>query len=360
MNVQDSAEKEEQPNNVAPPAKQSSSQGARMASKRTREGGRKRLLHPARRGHRCSSYGCNRIFQNMQDLISHVSVHIKPTQSMNDKQFLCSVSGCREVLGSMQDLMTHLKVHYKPNRYFKCENCMQHFRTHRSLFKHLHVCSDPTSPSFPLSLQPPPPTVDVKPPAPVQNQTSVIKCIKKETLLPAAAAADLPTTALSSSSLPEDLHSPVSSLVSQASNPFSLLDPSLFAGRLPGPSTSSAGTYLPYLHSSAYSLPQVSIPQRLRPFLGNQDLPISNAMWKKNQGHSTNSRILWEHTRDSYNCMQCTFSTASREQMTKHIEELHKTPPSTRLQDEIDYDLDLLPFHSKISPEMEPSVFPQM
>ncbi|KAM4707377.1 zinc finger protein 414 isoform 2-T2 [Discoglossus pictus] len=276
----------------------------RKVTKRERDRGSARILNTARRGLRCSSYGCGRTFLSMQDLITHVSVHYKPTQSLKDKTFLCSVTGCREERSSMQDLMTHMKIHYKPNRFFKCENCMQHFRTHRSLFKHLHVCSDPSAHPFPLSVSSPSSTTDSKLPAPVEpvkRHTSVIQ--------------------------------------------------------LPGQSPASvAGSYLPFLHPSAYNLSQATIPQRLRPFLGNQGLPVSNAVWKKNQGHSTNSRILWEHTRDSYNCMQCTFTTASRNQMTKHIEEFHKSPPSNRLQE---YDYDLIPFHSKIAPELDTSLFPQ-
>ncbi|KAM4707376.1 zinc finger protein 414 isoform 1-T1 [Discoglossus pictus] len=332
----------------------------RKVTKRERDRGSARILNTARRGLRCSSYGCGRTFLSMQDLITHVSVHYKPTQSLKDKTFLCSVTGCREERSSMQDLMTHMKIHYKPNRFFKCENCMQHFRTHRSLFKHLHVCSDPSAHPFPLSVSSPSSTTDSKLPAPVEpvkRHTSVIQCVKKETPVPIDNIPTVPITASTSSSLPQDIQSSMSSLISQASNSFSLLDPSLFMGRLPGQSPASvAGSYLPFLHPSAYNLSQATIPQRLRPFLGNQGLPVSNAVWKKNQGHSTNSRILWEHTRDSYNCMQCTFTTASRNQMTKHIEEFHKSPPSNRLQE---YDYDLIPFHSKIAPELDTSLFPQ-
>lgn len=44
-------------------------------------------------------------------------------------------------------------------------------------------------------------------------------------------------------------------------------------------------------------------------------------------GHSSNSRIVWEHTRGRYTCMQCPYSTASREEMTLHIEDHRKNPP---------------------------------
>ncbi|KAG8454738.1 hypothetical protein GDO86_001092 [Hymenochirus boettgeri] len=360
MNQEESPKTEVQQANVVPQIKKA--RRGRPPLRKDGEGGRKGLFQ-GKRGHRCSSYGCNRSFLNMQDLISHMSVHYKPTESLKDKQFVCSTGGCKMELASMQELMSHLKVHYKPNRYFKCENCMQHFRTHRSLFKHLHVCSDPTGQNKKIienhslsagSLSAPPPT-------PKKTHTSVIQCVKKEVSLSATSVSTTSNAEPSTSSLPEDIHYSMSSLLTQASNPFSPPDPSLFAGRLPNQSSSSvAGSYLPYLNPT-YSLSQVSIPQRFRPFLGNQSLPISNAVWKKNhQGHTTNSRILWEHTRDSYNCMQCTFSAASRDQMTKHIEEQHKIAPSARIHDEMDYEIDLLPFQSKLPPEMEPKLFQQL
>ncbi|XP_010178879.1 PREDICTED: zinc finger protein 414, partial [Mesitornis unicolor] len=110
--------------------------------------------------YQCSSYGCKLAFPSMQELMDHLKVHYRPTQSLEGKTFQCPTLGCGETLPSMQDLMAHMKVHYKPNRYFKCENCLLRFRTHRSLFKHLHVCSDSAS-SPPL----PPRTDKPTPPA---------------------------------------------------------------------------------------------------------------------------------------------------------------------------------------------------
>ncbi|XP_077332435.1 zinc finger protein 414-like isoform X3 [Lithobates pipiens] len=307
------------------------------------------------------------------------------------------MNDCGETLDSMQDLMTHLKVHYKPNRYFKCENCMQPFRTHRSLFKHLHVCSDNLSRSDSTTTMPPP--TDIKP-ASVSRQTSVIQCAKKDTPLPVAEDPTKSIATVSVSSVPGGQLPSVSKLASETSNSFPALSPSLFTSRLPGPQRSSVtGSYLNYLHQSAYSLPQGAVPQKLRPFLGNQGLPVSNAMWKKNQaqpigcpkrkslnleerpkedrrvhkstdttalekdhmeGHTSNSRIVWEHTRGSYKCMQCSFSTSTRDQMNKHIEEIHKNPTPARPREDIDYDMDLLPFHSKLPAEIEPSLLPQI
>ncbi|KAG9480469.1 hypothetical protein GDO78_012107, partial [Eleutherodactylus coqui] len=360
-------EKQEEPTAEAQPAGSlpstpQSVRGVKVETKRPREAGRKRNPAPSKRGHRCSTYGCNRTFLNMQELIHHVSIHYKPTQSMQDKKFVCSIIGCGEMLDSMQDLMSHLKVHYKPNRYFKCENCMQHFRTHRSLFKHLHVCSDNAAraASQGTASVPASDSESATPAGPASRQTSVIQCVKKDAAFPVSD--DTPTTSMaavaSTSTLPGGHLSSMSNLVSQATNSFPAYDPNLFAGRAPGPSpTSAANSYLPYMNPSTYNLPQASISQRLKPFLGNQSLPASNAMWKKNQGHTANSRIIWEHTRGNYRCMQCNFSTPTRDQMDKHIELFHKNPPSTRMN-EIDYDVDLLSFHSKVPAEMESDLLP--
>ncbi|KAM5192165.1 zinc finger protein 414 isoform 1-T1 [Mantella aurantiaca] len=337
--------------------------GVKMESKRPREGGRKRILLGSKRGHRCTTYGCNRSFLSMQELINHVSVHYKPTQSMQDKKFICSMNDCGESLDSMQDLMTHLKVHYKPNRYFKCENCMQPFRTHRSLFKHLHVCSDNLSRSGSDSSTSLPPPADTKKSPAVASgsrHTSVIKSAKKDTPVPAAANATKSIAAASASSVPGGQLPSAGKLAPETSNSFPALSPSLFTSRLTGSQRSSAGSYLSYLHQSPYSLPQGAASQKVRPSLGNQGLPVSNAMWKKNQGHTSNSRIVWEHTRGSYKCMQCSFSTSTRDQINKHIEEVHKNPTTARPREDIDFDLDLLPFHSKLPAEMEPSLLPQV
>nr|XP_008537051.1 PREDICTED: zinc finger protein 414 [Equus przewalskii] len=90
----------------------------------------------------CSSPGCCLSFPSVRDLAQHLRTHCPPTQSLEGKLFRCSALSCTETFPSMQELVAHGKLHYKPNRYFKCENCLLRFRTHRSLFKHLHVCAE--------------------------------------------------------------------------------------------------------------------------------------------------------------------------------------------------------------------------
>ncbi|NXD44527.1 ZN414 protein, partial [Copsychus sechellarum] len=77
-------------------------------------------------------------------------------------------------------------------------------------------------------------------------------------------------------------------------------------------------------------------------------------------GHSSNSRIVWEHTRGRYSCTQCPFSTASREEMTLHIEDHRKNPPPGRLEADMDFGVGLAPFHAKLPPEMENSLYSQL
>lgn len=45
-------------------------------------------------------------------------------------------------------------------------------------------------------------------------------------------------------------------------------------------------------------------------------------------GHAVSSRIVWEHTRGRYSCMQCAFSTASRPAMTLHLEDHRPVAPA--------------------------------
>uniref|UniRef100_A0A8I3N3W0 Zinc finger protein 414 n=1 Tax=Canis lupus familiaris TaxID=9615 RepID=A0A8I3N3W0_CANLF len=101
----------------------------------------------------CSSPGCCLSFPSVRDLAQHLRTHCPPTQSLEGKLFRCSALSCTETFPSMQELVAHGKLHYKPNRYFKCENCLLRFRTHRSLFKHLHVCAEHAQSPAP----PPPP-----------------------------------------------------------------------------------------------------------------------------------------------------------------------------------------------------------
>lgn len=185
----------------------------------------------------CSSPGCCLSFPSVRDLAQHLRTHCPPTQSLEGKLFRCSALSCTESFPSMQELVAHGKLHYKPNRYFKCENCLLRFRTHRSLFKHLHVCIDHGQNPAP----PPPPALDKEPPVPERPPES----------------------------------DPSSSL----GLPFPLLEPFTSA---------PTGPFLPYLNPAPFGLS----PPRLRPFLAATPGPpaSSTAIWKKSQGATSSPR----------------------------------------------------------------------
>lgn len=325
----------------------------------------KHRLIPGKR-YSCSGDGCRLVFRSMKELLDHMRVHYRPTQSLEGKTFRCSTPDCQESFPNMQDLMDHMKVHYKLNLYFKCENCTSRFRTYRSLFKHLHVCSESTSPSPSLMAEKPllPPTsgAEKEPPGKLLEELphlqSVIQHTNKEVLLPPAAteaASALATNLLPSASLE------AMPLPTPPAHPYPLLESSLFgppaslARFTVPPHSSVSGPYLPYMYPSSYALSQASVQSRLRPYLPGPGLPVSNAVWKKSQGHSSNSRIVWQHTRGRYNCLQCTYSTPSREEMTQHIEDHRKNP--SRLDGEMDFGVGLPSFHPKLTPDMENSLF---
>lgn len=113
----------------------------------------------------------------------------------------------------------------------RCENCLLRFRTHRSLFKHLHVCAEHAQSPAP----PPPPALDKEPPVPERP--------------------------------------PESDPSSTLSLPFPLLEPFTSA---------PTGPFLPYLNPAPFGLS----PPRLRPFLAAAPGPpaSSTAIWKKSQG----------------------------------------------------------------------------
>lgn len=116
----------------------------------------------------------------------------------------------------------------------RCENCLLRFRTHRSLFKHLHVCAEHAQSPAP----PPPPALYKEPPAPERP--------------------------------------PESDPASASGLQFPLLEP--FTTPAPAPS----GPFLPYLNPAPFGLS----PPRLRPFLAAAPGPpaSSAAVWKKSHG----------------------------------------------------------------------------
>ncbi|NXP61252.1 ZN414 protein, partial [Chloropsis cyanopogon] len=303
----------------------------------------------------------------MQELVDHLKVHYRPTQSLEGKTFHCPTLGCTETFPSMQDLMAHMKVHYKPNRYFKCENCLLRFRTHRSLFKHLHVCSDSASgPAPPPRPDKPPRGEGVRPRwAPRQGgcrlhppKTPQPGPEGRSSRRRSSSGSCLGSSAPSVPSAPSP--SPEPAVPFAAGPGHSLAPRSQIRGSSLGKGTPEraglrAGGLQPAQPRGTTRLRAIPGPPRGHPG-AIPVLPCPPVL----AGHSSNSRIVWEHTRGRYSCTQCPFSTASREEMTLHTEEHRKNAPPGRLEAEMDFGVGLAPFHAKLPPEMENSLYSQL
>ncbi|XP_072547532.1 zinc finger protein 414 [Salminus brasiliensis] len=289
----------------------------------------------------CSLYGCKRTYTNPEALASHIQDHHRmPAQSLPGKSFLCSTIGCEASFSSMQQLMDHMRHHHKPNYFFLCESCRAKLRSYRTLLKHLQTCakvakkaakSDPGAvPDMdPSGLPVAPMDMEHSGPlqAPVQpehmqaapllsSNMGVLDHPKLHVHQPPANSASLePTSA-------RPLAEPLAAL--EPNKPQSV------SGQ-PEASYSPFPPSLSPIHPA--TLPDLSQPEQQNqwsPRLGQAVLPSSppgsNAVWRKNQGQSFSCRILWEHTRGRYSCLQCGHCTLDRKEMTAHIEVQHKSP----------------------------------
>ncbi|KAJ8356821.1 hypothetical protein SKAU_G00196150 [Synaphobranchus kaupii] len=352
----------------------------------------------------CSFYGCKQAFSNMQQLSNHTESHQIPTQSLPGKTFHCSALGCNGTFPSMQHLMEHMRHHYKPNHYFLCESCRAKLRSYRALFKHLHTCAkvakskaaraeEITSPGAMAMTEAAESTLSYDAAAPAGPPADTQTPVKEEPM-------ELELASTAGESGPSNMVSPLASLQASVNNlpqeaplappvtptptsapapaahpapppgPFSLLDPTPF----PAESLQSGpppGSFRPLGSARADPSPPAS-PAPPTP-------PGSNAVWKKNQdapgplllrrnshpsshsisaGQSFSSRILWEHTRGRYSCLQCGHSTPTRQEMTAHIEGQHRSPAG-RTQTDTD-NRGSPPFQPKISLDTETAVYTQL
>ncbi|KAM4602526.1 zinc finger protein 414 isoform 2-T2 [Polymixia lowei] len=269
---------------------------------------------------------------------------------------LCSTIGCSGSFPSMQKLMEHMRQHHKPNLFFLCESCRAKLRSYRGLLTHLHTCSKlPRSKlktAEPMHIQPTPATKPSTSPTasepfstdqhtPQQDAVSTPLQVSSQMSFPtglsvpdAAATSFLNPPCMSNQehvspqvSLQQLTEADSKShLQTEASNPSSSLnldaqpvttDPLQPQARCepqrqPQPQTKSLQPVLP------------------APVSSPQSPPGSTAVWRKNQGLSCNSRILWEHTRGRYRCVQCGHSVANRREMTAHINTHHRGPPASK------------------------------
>ncbi|XP_066534134.1 zinc finger protein 414 [Hoplias malabaricus] len=282
----------------------------------------------------CSFYGCKRTYTNQEAYNNHLQDHHKnPAQSLPGKSFLCSTIGCDASFSNMQQLMDHSRHHHKPNYFFQCEGCRAKLRSYRTLLKHLQTCAkvakktqpmapalDPsglplasavTEPSGPLMT---PEQMEARP-AMLPNSAAVPQANQQLQQSPANSSPLEHSSSMSQQEAMSALEPPKTQNISDAS--FSPFPPSLSP-----------------VHTSV--LPDLSQPelQQWSPRIGQSSLtsspthspPGSNAVWRKNQGQSFSCRILWEHTRGRYSCLQCGHCTPDRKEMTTHIEVQHRSP----------------------------------
>ncbi|XP_051554524.1 zinc finger protein 414-like isoform X1 [Myxocyprinus asiaticus] len=281
----------------------------------------------------CSFYACKRTYNSPEALNSHLQDHQKNTaQSLPGKTFLCSSIGCDGSFSNMQQLMEHMRHHHKPNYYFLCESCKAKLRSYRTLLKHLQTCAkvaknkaakietgmapdaDPTG--VPLI------TGDM------EQSGSFLDTHGSEEMESKPSLSPYPTQQSPANNVFMNATS-----VGPATLPLATLEPAL-TPNLPYQPESPYSPYPPALSPvNPAFLPDPGLQQQQRsPRSGPPSLPSSptlpsspgsNAVWRKNQGQSFNFRILWEHTRGRYSCLQCGHCTPDRGEMTAHIN-LHK------------------------------------
>ncbi|XP_047676358.1 zinc finger protein 414-like isoform X4 [Tachysurus fulvidraco] len=256
----------------------------------------------------CSFYNCNRTYNHPDALNNHLKDHHKtPAQSLPGKSFLCSTIGCDGSFASMQQLMDHMRHHHKPNSFFLCESCRAKLRSYRTLLKHLQTCAKVAKSKAARMEGGPTPDLafsgaDSDPPG---SFPSVDDSQQMESEPSPPPQGSQPPSALPADTIAA--FEPMK-LQNQPDAPYSPFPPSLSPAPDPEPQRS------PRVGPVGMVTPSPFIP------------PGSNAVWRKNQGQSFNSRILWEHTRGRYSCLQCGHSTPERKEMTAHIEGHHRSP----------------------------------
>uniref|UniRef100_A0A8C4ZI95 C2H2-type domain-containing protein n=1 Tax=Gadus morhua TaxID=8049 RepID=A0A8C4ZI95_GADMO len=221
----------------------------------------------------CPLYGCKRVFTDTVALESHIKDHEIPAESIPGKILLCSSIGCSDSFPDMQQLMQHMRHHHKPNIFFLCESCRAKLRSHRGLLLHLHTCS----------------------------KVSRAKLKTEQTQGPPAPEGPTgPSTGPAPISVPGPVPSPGPGPV-PSPGPGPVPSPSTGPGSVPisapGPVPSTTGA-----PASVPSPPPAPVPS-----------PVAAS------GSPGNSRILWEHTRGRYRCVQCSLVLPNRKAMTAHI-----------------------------------------
>ncbi|XP_055058348.2 zinc finger protein 414 [Misgurnus anguillicaudatus] len=282
----------------------------------------------------CSFYGCKRTYNSPEALNNHLQDHHNKNtaQSLTGKVFLCSQIGCDGSFSNMQQLMEHMRHHYKPNNFFLCESCRAKLRSYRTLLKHLQTCAKVAkNKAAKIETGTAPdadPTGDPLTSSDMETSGSFLASNTLEDMesMPTLLT-EPPANILVTQQSPENdaLTNPAPLLLNPASTQNPPSESELPYNSLP-PTLSPVNPA--YLSDSGHQ--QQRSPRSGPPILSSSLLlpssPGSNAVWRKNQGQSINCRILWEHTRGRYTCLQCGYCAQDRGEMTAHIEVQHKNP----------------------------------
>lgn len=254
----------------------------------------------------------------MNALQTHIKDHEIPAQSLPGKVLLCSTIGCSGSFPNMQKLMEHMRHHHKPNIFFLCESCRTKLRSYRGLLTHLHTCSKvPRGQKKPPEAAPPQPT-GVTPMAVDQNPQQPDPAVATPQQLSSQVPGDATQMDLApppGSSNPELPPPQITEAVPQLKNDPSQVSLSLKPEEQTAPDPTD---------TQIQQQPQIRSPEPVHP-LGPapQSPPGLSAVWKKNQGLTCSRRILWEHTKGRYTCVQCGHSVTNRKDMTQHISTHH-------------------------------------
>ncbi|XP_062275327.1 zinc finger protein 414 [Scomber scombrus] len=270
----------------------------------------------------CPLYGCKRVYSDMSSLDTHIKDHEMPAQSLPGKVLLCSTVGCSGSFPNMQKLMEHMRHHHKPNIFFLCESCRTKLRSYRGLLTHLHTCSKVTrgkAKSEATNSQ----SANVNPMASTDLNPAQLDAVSAQHQQP-------PQIPQTDGSFPAAFPQPDSAAPPSLFNP-DATSPQLTEAAPPQPQLdrSTAAHGPPVTHAQHHPGPQTRTPESLHPALAPasapQSPPGSAATWKKNQGMACNRRILWEHTKGRYTCVQCGHTATNRKDMTQHISTQHSS-----------------------------------
>lgn len=280
----------------------------------------------------CPLYGCKRVYSDANNLQMHIKDHELPAQSLPGKTMMCSTVGCGGTFPNMQKLMEHLRHHHKPNIYFLCESCHAKLRSYRGLLVHLRTCSKAArpkqnpvpSPSASLSSS----STATAAPVPMEVDLVNASTAHSQDILSAAPPPQLPKIQ------PQPKLTPIQPQPNQAS----LVSPqqdlpapdimqhiidstvnTLFSKSTPTfPLTQ---TQSPELHPRASTNEGQVQQQRPKTPEPNKFMPptvSSTNVWRPGQGPTPERRVLWQHTRGRYTCVQCGHTVTNRREMTEH------------------------------------------